>query len=125
MLAFNAWYRYTLLWYFVIRTDNSDTNYYCLVIIGVPLVALWLYVDANSKHQKKINNDTSITTQVCLCSICKHEEAKTCFGENRACCLLTKETLSSDIPLIHCIRTSYRSFTLSRSSLFIPFKDKT
>jgi hypothetical protein len=94
-------------------------------IIGVPLVALWLYVDANSKHQKKINTDTSITTQVCICSICKHEEAKTCFGENRACCLLTKEPLSSDIPLIHCIRTSYRSFTLSRSTLFIPFKDKT
>ncbi|HMH09166.1 MAG TPA: hypothetical protein VK553_00525, partial [Candidatus Nitrosopolaris rasttigaisensis] len=59
-----------------------------------------------------------------ICSICKHEEAKTCFGKNRACCLLTKETLSSDIPLIHCIRTSYRSFTLSRSSLFT-FKDKT
>ena len=59
-------------------------------IIGVPLVALWLYVDAKSKQQKKINTDTSITTQVCICSICKHEEAKTCFQENCACCLLTK-----------------------------------
>ena len=46
--------------------NNSDTNYYCLVIIGIPLVAPWLYVDANSKHQKKINTDTSITTQVCM-----------------------------------------------------------
>ena len=59
-------------------------------IIGVPLVALWLYVDAKSKQQKKINTDTSVTTQVCICSICKHEEAKTYFQENCACCLLTK-----------------------------------
>ncbi len=59
-------------------------------IIGVPLVALWLYVDAKSKQQKKINTDTSVTTQVCICLICKHEEAKACFQENCACCLLTK-----------------------------------
>src|SRR5712691_10520431 len=59
-------------------------------IIGVPLVALWLYVDAKSKQPKKITTDTSTTTQVCICSICKHEEAKTCFQENCACCLLTK-----------------------------------
>ena len=54
-------------------------------IIGVPLVALWLYVDAKSKQQKKIDS-----TQVCICSICKHEEAKSCFRERCACCLLSK-----------------------------------
>ncbi len=57
-------------------------------IIGVPLVALWLYVDAKSKQQKKMISDT--TTQVCICSICKHEEAKSCFREKCACCLLSK-----------------------------------
>jgi len=56
-------------------------------IIGVPLVALWLYVDAKSKQQKKITN---VTTQPCICSICKHEDAKTCLQENSACCLMTK-----------------------------------
>jgi Flp pilus assembly protein TadB len=35
-------------------------------IIGVPLVAPWLYVDAKSKQQKKINTDTSVTTHVCM-----------------------------------------------------------
>jgi hypothetical protein len=57
-------------------------------IIGVPLVALWLYVDAKSKQRKKIT--TIVATQPCICSICKHEEAKNCFQENCACCLLTK-----------------------------------
>jgi hypothetical protein len=57
-------------------------------IIGVPLVALWLYVDAKSKQEKKIT--TTVTTQPCICSICKHEEAKSCFQANCACCLLTK-----------------------------------
>ena len=59
-------------------------------IIGVPLVALWLYVDARSKQQKKISSETTTATQVCICSICKHDEAQACFQENCACCLLTK-----------------------------------
>jgi predicted ribosome-associated RNA-binding protein Tma20 len=29
-LAFNARYRYIVLWSVFIRTENSDTNYYCL-----------------------------------------------------------------------------------------------
>ena len=82
-------------------------------IIGVPLVALWLYVDARSKQQKKISSETTTTTQVCICSICKHDEARACFQENCACCLLTKEILWSDIPLIHCSRTSYIGFALA------------
>ena len=35
--------------------------------IGLPLVALWLYVDVKSKEKKKID---SITAQACICSIC-------------------------------------------------------
>jgi hypothetical protein len=89
-------------------------------IIGVPLVALWLYVDAKSKQQKKITTDTSTTTQVCICLYVQHVNMK----KQRPVSMKTvhaafwqKETLSSDIPLIHCIRTPYRSFTLSYSSL--------
>ncbi len=58
-------------------------------IIGIPLVALWLYVDAKSK-QKKITTTATATIQPCICSICKHEEAKSCYQENCACCLVTK-----------------------------------
>jgi hypothetical protein len=61
-------------------------------ITGVPLGALWLYFDAKSKQQKKI---TTVTTQPCICSICKHEDAKSCFQENCAVVVLL-----SDIPLI-------------------------
>ena len=43
-------------------------------IIGVPLVALWLYVDARSKQQKKMSSETTARTQVCICSICKHDK---------------------------------------------------
>lgn len=62
-------------------------------IIGLPVVALWLYVDAKSKQQKKIVTNANLytsPTQGCICSICKHKEAKICFQENCACCLLTK-----------------------------------
>jgi len=56
-------------------------------IIGLPLVALWLYVDARSKKEKTASKNAS---QVCICSICKHETANNCFQENCACCLVTK-----------------------------------
>jgi uncharacterized membrane protein YjjP (DUF1212 family) len=59
-------------------------------IIGIPLVALWLYVDAKSKQQKKISSETTAAKQVCICSICNHDEASACFQENCACWLLTK-----------------------------------
>jgi hypothetical protein len=55
--------------------------------IGFPLVALWLYVDVKSKQQKRID---VITNEVCICSICKHEEAKACLQQKCACCILMK-----------------------------------
>ena len=48
-----------------------------IFIVGVPLVALWLYVDTRSKQQKKMISDTTAQPRTCL--ICKHEEAKICF----------------------------------------------
>ena len=55
--------------------------------IGLPLVALWLYVDVKSKEKKKID---SITAQACICSSCKHEEARICLQQKCACCIVMK-----------------------------------
>jgi membrane protein implicated in regulation of membrane protease activity len=55
--------------------------------IGVPLIILWLYADEKSKQQKRINK---ITNQRCICSICKHEQARVCLDQKCACCIMMK-----------------------------------
>lgn len=55
--------------------------------IGLPLVALWLYVDVKSKQQKNVD---VIMMQACICSICKHKEAKLCLQQKCACCIVMK-----------------------------------
>ncbi len=55
--------------------------------IGVPLIILWLYADEKSKQQKRINK---ITNQRCICSICKHDQAKVCLDQKCACCIMMK-----------------------------------
>ena len=55
--------------------------------IGVPLIVLWLYADEKSKQQKRVNK---ISKQGCICSICKHEQAKVCVDQKCACCIMMK-----------------------------------
>jgi hypothetical protein len=55
--------------------------------IGLPLVALWLYVDVKSKQQKTVD---VIVREACICSICKHKEAKLCLQQKCACCIIMK-----------------------------------
>jgi hypothetical protein len=55
--------------------------------IGIPLIILWLYADEKSKQQKIINK---IIKQRCICSICKHEQAKVCLDQKCACCIMMK-----------------------------------
>ena len=55
--------------------------------IGVPLIVLWLYADEKSKQQRRIG---VITQQGCICSICKHEQAKICLQQKCACCIMIK-----------------------------------
>ena len=55
--------------------------------IGVSVVALWLYADARSKQQKRID---VITAQACICSICRHDGAEICLQQKCACCLIMK-----------------------------------
>jgi hypothetical protein len=58
--------------------------------IGLPIVALWLYVDSKSRltGSKTVTNRNS--AQACICPICNHDDAKICFEKNCACCLLKK-----------------------------------
>ena len=59
-------------------------------IIGIPLVVLWLYVDSKSRIQGRKNVADRSSTQVCICPICNHDDAKLCFEKKCACCLLKK-----------------------------------
>lgn len=52
--------------------------------IGIPLIVLWLYADEKSKQQKRIG---IITKEGCICSICNHEQAKTCLQQKCVCCI--------------------------------------
>ena len=56
-------------------------------VIGLPLVALWLYVDSKSRLQKTAD---AIAEEVCVCSICEHEQVKICLQKVCACCLVMR-----------------------------------
>jgi hypothetical protein len=66
--------------------------------LGIPLVLLWLYADSKSKQQQEKGKTVSNSTtnnfvqhqQLCICSICKHEQAGVCLDQKCACCLMMK-----------------------------------
>jgi len=60
-------------------------------VIGIPLILLWLYVDENSRQQKK---KATLTTQPCICSICKHDRAGICLKQKCACCIVMKGSIA-------------------------------
>lgn len=60
------------------------------LVIGLPIVFLWLYVDSKSRQQEKKPKGSRDSTQVCICPICNHDMANLCFENNCACCLLKK-----------------------------------
>ncbi len=55
--------------------------------IGMPLIALWLYAEEKSKQHKRVD---TVTKQVCICSICKHDQANICLQQKCACCITMK-----------------------------------
>ena len=62
-------------------------------VLGIPLILLWLYVDDKSKQQQKgkISNSSNLKhQQLCICSICKHEQAEICLNQKCACCIMMK-----------------------------------
>ena len=70
-------------------------------VLGIPLILLWLYAGDKSKQQRqqkeKLTSDPSSSDdnnnlvqhqqQICICSICKHEQAGICLNQKCACCL--------------------------------------
>ena len=71
--------------------------------LGIPLILLWLYAGDKSKQQQqqqkgKIANNSGSSTnnllqhqqQLCICSICKHEQAVLCLNQKCACCIIMK-----------------------------------
>jgi hypothetical protein len=59
-----------------------------LLGIGLPLVTLWLYMDAKYFSVRGRNISSK---QACVCPVCKHQDAGMCFEERCSCCLITKD----------------------------------
>ena len=59
-----------------------------LLGIGLPLVTLWLYMDAK---YFSVQRRTNSSKQACVCPVCKHQDAMMCFEEKCSCCLITKD----------------------------------
>jgi hypothetical protein len=59
-----------------------------LLGIGLPLVTLWLYMDAKYFSAKRRNISSR---QVCVCPVCEHSDATMCFEEKCSCCLIKKD----------------------------------
>jgi hypothetical protein len=59
-----------------------------LLGIGLPLVTLWLYMDAKYFSVKARNTSSK---EVCVCPICKHSAAEVCLQERCSCCLITQD----------------------------------
>jgi hypothetical protein len=59
-----------------------------LLGIGLPLVTLWLYMDAKYFSAQRISISPK---QACVCPVCKHRDARMCFEEKCSCCLITKD----------------------------------
>ena len=58
------------------------------IVIGLSLIALWLYFDIKKDRQK--NGIYVNTTQACICPIYKHKETKICLEHICVCCLIMK-----------------------------------
>jgi hypothetical protein len=58
-----------------------------LLGIGLPLVTLWLYMDAKYFSVQGRNN---LSKQPCVCPVCKHHYERMCLEQKCSCCLITK-----------------------------------
>ena len=59
------------------------------IVIGLSLIALWLYLDIRKEKRQKKRAYLN-TTQACICLICNHKEAKICLQQKCVCCLIMK-----------------------------------
>ena len=59
--------------------------------IGIPVVFLWLYADERSRREKKEMEQLGIIQQqLCICTVCKHEQAAVCMDQKCPCCIIMK-----------------------------------
>jgi hypothetical protein len=81
---------------FLLVIGSGIRVFLIFIIIGLSLIALWLYLGTRTKNLKK--NSLLANNGKCICPICKHEEAGFCIREKCACCLAMKgETLVGHI----------------------------
>jgi hypothetical protein len=59
------------------------------IVIGLSLIAIWLYLDIRKEKRQKRGVYVN-TTQACICLICDHKAIKTCLQQKCACCLIMK-----------------------------------
>ena len=73
---------------FLLTIGSGIRVFLIVIVIGLSLIALWLYLDIRKEKQK--NGIYVNTTQVCICPICKHKETKICLQQTCACCIIRK-----------------------------------
>ena len=73
---------------FLLTIGSGIRVFLIIIVIGLSLIALWLYLDIRKEKQKKgvyVN-----ITQACICPICEHKETKICLKQKCACCIIMK-----------------------------------
>ena len=75
---------------FLLTIGSGIRVFLILIVIGLSLIALWLYLDIKKDEKQKKRGVYSNITQVCICPICKHKETKICLKQKCACCLIMK-----------------------------------
>ncbi len=75
---------------FFLTIGSGIRVFLILIVIGLSLIALWLYLDIKKDEKQKKRGVYSNTTQVCTCPICEHKETKICLQQKCACCLIMK-----------------------------------
>ena len=92
--------RLTLLWLliygfgfiafgiFLLAIGSGIRMFLIFTIIGLSLIALWLYLNARLKNQNKIRLLSN--KEKCICPICNHEVVRICLRHGCTCCIAMK-----------------------------------
>ena len=74
---------------FLLTIGSGIRIFLIFIVIGLSLIAIWLYLDIRKEKKQKKGVYVN-TTQECICPICKHKETKICLQQKCACCLIMK-----------------------------------
>ena len=73
---------------FLLVIGSGIRVFLIFTIIGLSLIALWLYFDARPKNQNK--NRLLSNEEKCVCPICNHEAVRICLRHRCPCCITMK-----------------------------------